>query len=427
MSAPSTVGYDPFDPAVALDPYPIYAWLRDDAPVHHATSTDTFVLSRFDDVAWALGETDLLSSDAMRGVLLGQPTGKGRERLPRAAAMGTIVAVDPPAHTEMRRIVNRGFTPKRISGWQERIAVLVDELLSSSLMSGGWLSGGRLSGGWLSGGPPDYFDVVTGLAAPLPVMVIAELLGADPGHADQFREWADTLTRAMSGSARGAGMFTDDSTSQAVFGLAGYLAGQIEARQREPRDDLLGVLVRAHGDDVLEHTEALGFAALLLFAGSETTTNLIGNAVWALLTHPTELARLASSPDRLPAVLEETLRWESPVQYVFRRATASFDLHGVTIPEDATVTLVLGAANRDPRHFGESAAAFDPDRMTAGHVGFGFGPHFCLGAALARAEASTAISRLLPGLASAQLVSQQFVDSTQFRGRRELTIARAPE
>ena len=171
------------------------------------------MLSRYEDVAWALGDTDLFSSDAMRGVLLGQPTGTGRERLPRAMAMGTVVAVDPPAHTELRRIVNRGFTPKRIGNWHTRIGELVTQLLTAR-----------------TAGQP--FDVVDGLAAPLPVHVIAELLGADPSEAAQFRTWADTLTRSMSGSARG-GVLGSDEAAQAVFGLAGYLAAEIEERQRQ--------------------------------------------------------------------------------------------------------------------------------------------------------------------------------------------------
>jgi cytochrome P450 len=396
--------YDPFDPALVAAPYEVYESLREEAPLYHALPTDTYVLSRYEDVAWALGDTDLFSSDAMRGVLLGQPTGRGRERLPRADAMGTVVAVDPPAHTELRRIVNRGFTPKRITDWHERIAVLVAELLAAA---------------------GDPFDVVTGLAGPLPVIVIAELLGADTAEAARFREWADTLTRAMSGSQRG-GMFNDPTAAQAVFGLAAYLAGQIEQRQRSPRDDLLGVLVRAHDDEALEQAEAIGFAGLLLFAGSETTTNLIGNAVWALLTHPAELDRVLGDPGHIPAVLEETLRWESPVQYVFRRATESFTRHGVAVPEDATVTLLLGAANRDPRHFGPDADRFNTERVIGGHLGFGFGAHFCLGAALARAEASIALEHLLPLLRGAAVGGgpEEFIDSMQFRGRRHLVLAR---
>jgi len=395
--------YDPFDATIAADPYPIYDWLRDEAPVHHAPVTDTFVLSRYDDVAWALGDTDLFSSDAMRGVLLGQPTGVGEQRLPREAAMGTLVSVDPPAHTELRRIVNRGFTPRRIGDWHGRIEEIIAELLSG-----------------LS--PGDTFDVIGGLAAPLPVQVIAELLGAGVEAAAQFRQWADALTRAMSGSARG-GMFGEEPL-QAMFSLASYLGQRIEERQRQPSDDLLSTLVRAHGDEVLGQEEALGFAGLLLFAGTETSTNLIGNAAWALLHHPDELGATRGDPTRVPAVLEETLRWESPVQYVFRRTTRPVERHGVRIPVDAVITLLLGAANRDPRHWGDDADRFDADRVTSGHLAFGFGPHFCLGAALARAEAGLALNRLLDHLDGCQMPAgdDELIDSLQFRGRRQLEI-----
>ncbi|HET6964727.1 MAG TPA: cytochrome P450, partial [Acidimicrobiales bacterium] len=292
-----------------------------------------------------------------------------------------------------------------IGDWQARISEIVAGLLGARVEA-------------------EPFDVVSGLAAPLPVRVIAEMLGADADAADQFRSWADVLTRSMSGSTRGAPT-PDHEATQAILGLAAYLAAEIEDRQRTPRADLLGVLVRAHGEDVLEQAEALGFAALLLFAGTETTTNLIGNAVWALLTHPGQLDRLAEDPQRLRIVLEETLRWESPVQYVFRRATAPFERHGVEVPVDSTVTLLLGAANRDPRHFGDTASDFDPDRTTAGHVGFGFGPHFCLGAALARAEASLALGAL--DLRGTVLVGSglEMIDSMQFRGRRRLEIGPA--
>jgi cytochrome P450 len=394
------MNYDPFDPSIVADPYPVYAWLRDSAPLHHAPATDTYVMSRYEDVAWALGDLELFSSDAMRGVLLGQPTGTGKSRLPRAAAMGTLVSVDPPAHSELRKIVNRGFTPKRITTWHARISEFVDGLLTDAALP---------------------FDVVAGLAAPLPVRVIAELLGADVAQADDFRIWADSLTRAMNGSARG-GMFADAAAAGAVFNLATYLGQKIEERQSQPRDDLLSALVSADG---LEQTEALGFAGLLLFAGTETSTNLIGNAVWALLNHPAVLQAVVREPSRIAAVLEETLRWESPVQYVFRRATEPFTRHGIDVPVDATITLVLAAANRDPRHWGDDADVFDPDRTAGGHLSFGFGPHFCLGAALARAEAGVAVERLLPLLADRPTYEggEDYIDSLQFRGRRRLVLS----
>lgn len=397
--------YDPFDSSVAADPYPTYRWLRDEAPLHHSPVTDTYVLSRYDDVLWALADTDLFSSDAMRGVLLGQPTGVGEERLPRRAATGNLVSIDPPGHTELRRIVNRGFTPRTINGWRPRIDELVAELLGGS-------AGDRL-------------DVIGELAVPLPVRVIAELLGADADRSADFRAWADASTRAASGSSRGG---LDEEAMMAVFAMVEHLGAEIDERQRSPRDDLLTTLVRAHGEDVLTREEAVGFAALLLFAGTETTTNLIGNACWALLDTPTERRALAADPGRVPAVLEETLRWESPVQYVFRRATRPFERHGVQVPADANVTLVLGAANRDPRHWGDDAEQFRPDRPNAGHVGFGFGVHFCLGAALARHEATAALEALVPWLAADQDLTtasaDEFIDSCQFRGRRRLELVR---
>ncbi len=398
--------YDPFDASVTEDLYAVYDWLRDEAPVHYAPDTAAYVLSRYEDVLWALGEVDLFSSDAMRGVLLGQATGTGTERLPREDATGMLVSVDAPGHTELRRIVNRGFTPRRITSWHERIAELVTTFVDKA-----------------EAGRP--FDVISGLAAPLPVRVIAELLGGDAEEADNFRVWADTLTGMISGSARKDGV--SPAAADAAFNLALYLAGRIEERQREPQDDLLTTIVRAHGEDTLSLNEAVGFAALLLFAGTETSTNLIGNATWALLRHPDELDKLIADPTRINAVLEETLRWEAPVQYVFRRATRSFERHGVEIPVDANVTLVLGAANRDPRHWGEDADRFVPDRPLGGHVGFGFGPHFCLGAALARAEGASALEQLLPILDGAEVTDpgDSYIDSCQFRGRRKIELVPA--
>jgi cytochrome P450 len=395
--------YDPFDASVPADPYPVYEWLRDEAPLHHAPDTDTFVLSRHDDVAWAIGDVDLFSSDAMRGVLLGQPTGVGEQRLPRADAMGALVSVDAPGHSELRHIVNRGFTPRHITSWRARIEELVTGLLAEV-------------------SPGDPLEVVRRIAAPLPVRVIAELLGGDATEADQFKVWADSLTRMMNGSDRSGE--TSPEAAEAMFGLFSYITSAIEERQEAPRDDLLTTLLRAQGDDVLSQGEAVGFAALLLFAGAETTTNLIGNATWALLEHPDELRHALTDGAHLDAVIEETLRWEAPVQYVFRRATRPFERHGVEVPADAVVTLVLASANRDPRHWGDDAERFRPRRSSAAHLSFGFGPHFCLGAALARAEATVAMAHLLPLLDGAELSAggDDYIDSLQFRGRRRLEI-----
>jgi cytochrome P450 len=393
--------YDPFASDIVADPYPVYEWLRDEQPVYLAAKTNAFVLSRYDDVTWALGDTDLFSSDAMRGVLMGQPTGKGEERLPRETAGGSLVSVDPPAHTELRRVVNRGFTPRRITAWDDRIAAIVRELMRADT---------------------EGFDVVAGLAAPLPVQVITELLGAESSHAGQFRAWADAATKLMSGSARDGDI--DPAGLTAAMELVGYLTDYIEQRQHSPADDLISTLLKARDDDVLSNAEAVGFAGLLLFAGSETTTNLIGNAVWALDGHRDALEAIVADPGLLPTVIEETLRWESPVQYVFRRATRPFELHGTEVPCDSWITLLIGAANRDPRRFGADADVFDPTRSASGHIAFGFGPHYCLGAALARSETVAALEAVLPLVASAGRVDggDEMIDSMQFRGRRSLRL-----
>jgi len=393
--------YDPFV-TTGGDPYALYERLRDEAPVYWAEETGAFVFSRYDDVASALGDTETFSSDAMRGVLMGAPTGTGEQRLPRSEASGMLVAVDPPDHIELRRIVSRGFTPKKMTGWHDHIDQTVQALLDAASAE-------------------DPFDVVAGLAAKLPVRVIAALVGADPEEADRFRAWADAMTRVMSGSARTTGLQAEEA--MAMMQLAVDLGERIDDRVENPRDDLLTTLVRAQGEDVLSREEAVGFAALLLFAGTETSTNLIGNALAALLAHPAELERVRKEEARVGQVIEETLRWDPPVQYVFRRTMRPIERHGVEIPVDANVTLLLGSANRDPRRWGGDADLFDPDRDTSGHVAFGFGPHFCLGAALARAETASALTHLIARLeGDAGNGEVEWIDSMQFRGRQRLLV-----
>jgi cytochrome P450 len=251
------------------------------------------------------------------------------------------------------------------------------------------------------------------------------MVGADPTDAERFRSWADAMTRVMSGSARTTGLGPEEML--AMMQLADDLGTRIDERREQPRDDLLTTLVRAQGEAVLAREEAVGFAALLLFAGTETSTNLIGNAMAALLAHPDELDRVRKDDARINQVIEETLRWDSPVQYVFRRTTRPIERHGVQLPADATVTLLLGSANRDPRRWGDDAALFDPDRDSSGHVAFGFGPHFCLGAALARAETSCALRHLIANLDGAAGDDEvEWIDSMQFRGRRALLVTMAP-
>jgi cytochrome P450 len=253
------------------------------------------------------------------------------------------------------------------------------------------------------------------------VTVIASLVGAEAHRRDDFRAWADAINRIMSGSQRGD--VATEAGAAAVFDIGAYLLERIHERMATPRDDLLTVLVKARGEDVLSEEEAVGFASLLLLAGSETTTNLIGNAIWALFEHPAELARTIAEPRRVPAIVEETLRFDGPLQYVVRRATEEVELHGSKIPKNGILVLLISAANRDPRRFPE-ADRFDPDRDASEHISFGVGTHFCLGAALARAEAESALRQLLPVLDGCERVTRDpsYVDSCQVRGIRRFEI-----
>jgi cytochrome P450 len=320
---------------------------------------------------------------------------------------GNLVTYDPPAHTRLRNIVNRAFTPRRVESWRPMLEQVTQECVEEM-------------------GRRDRFDVVSELAARVPVRVIAEILGIDPSRHADFKRWADTISAAMTGSKRNLDP-AESGALQAGLELAQQLGAVVAARSAEPRDDVISVLVRAQEGDVLTPAEVIGFAGVLTFAGTETTTNLIGNAVRVLVENEVVRARVGDEPELVPQLLEETLRWDSPVQYVFRRTTGPVEIAGTPVPADAIVCALLGSANRDPERWGPDAESFDLDRAASGHTGFGLGAHFCLGAALARREADCALRRLLPLLARSRFEGHALtpIDSVQFRGVSKLGFARA--
>jgi cytochrome P450 len=391
-----TLGYDPFDLRLRADPYPHYARLRAEAPVYWAESSRTWVVSRHDDVLEVLKQPERFSSDAVTTVLA---RASGRAETPSGPPMpGNLVTYDPPGHTRLRAIVNRAFTPRRVESWRPMIEDLADSLVSKMARRG-------------------RFDVIGDLAVWLPVTVIAEILGVDASRRADFKRWADTIAAWMTGSKRTMDP-VESGMMQASLELAQHLGAIIEARLAEPTDDMVSVLTRAQEGEVLSPQEVLGFAGVLLFAGTETTTNLIGNAVRVLVEQARVRDRVLRAPELIPPLLEETLRWDSPVQYLFRRSTESVEIAGRRIPEDGIVTVLLGSANRDPSRWGDDAELFDIDRRPTGQLGFGVGAHYCLGAALARMEAECALDRLLPLLGKSNFVGHAMepIDSVQFRG-----------
>lgn len=419
-----TGDFEPFDSAWRNDPYSAYRQLRDEAPIHRSPQSGTWCVSRYDDVLGVLRDAESFSSRAMFTVLMNGGSDKppplnwegikfiarfawrtrvnplrfGKERM--------LIAADGSSHSSLRTVVNRGFTPRRIAAWEPRIRSLTQELLTP-LREG------------------QAFDLVHDLATPLPVTVIAEMLGVEPERMRDFKDWSDEIISGVSGPKRTT--YPDPphpDTSRALEALAGYLSRTIRERRRAPGDDLISTLLaQQEGDTALTTFEVVQFVMLLLIAGNETTTNLIGNAVRALLDHPGELAAMASDPSRVPRVVEETLRWNAPIQMIFRNTTRDTEIAGTAIPAGAAVAVLLGSANRDERRFPEPDR-FQPDRDTRGHLAFGFGAHFCLGAALARLEGVSALESLAPVLPRLECpdTERQWVDSFLVRGPTRLPL-----
>lgn len=361
------MAYNPLGPEATRDPYPIYARLRREAPLERS-ALGFWAVSRYEDVHAALRDPRRFSStvlgDMIQAVKSHSPEGLG--------AGETLIGTDPPAHSRLRKIVNRAFTPRRIAELEPRIRALAGELLAEVPAAG-------------------ELELMGALAVPLPVMVIAEILGIDTARRADFKRWSEEILAAIAGSPSAE---LRARLERSFLERAAYLEEVVESRRREPRDDVISDLVRAEeGEEVMSEDEVGNFIVLLLVAGNETTTNLIGNAVLALLDRPHVRERVRAAPGLLPAVVEETLRYDSPVQLTLRRATCDVELAGAKLCEGDVVALLLGSANRDEREFTD-ADRFDVERAGA-HLAFGHGTHFCLGAHLARLEARLALGALL--------------------------------
>lgn len=417
-----TTDLDPFSPAWREDPYPLYRRLRDTAPVHYVPSMNVHCVSRHADVQRVLKDDATFSSRAMFTVLMNG----GREGLdfswpglkaiarmifrlrmnPLHLAGRVLIASDGESHSGMRGIVNRGFTPRRIASLEPRVRSIVAECIQP-LREG------------------DPFDLIQDLAIPLPVTMIAEMLGIPIERQADFKRWSDVIIDNSTGPGR-ADPFNDGflSTMEEVFH---YFLGEIKQRRSQPSpgDDLIGELLTSQEGDAkpLNAVELVQFVMLLLVAGNETTTNLIGNGTRALLDHRDQLSEVARDPSLVPALIEETLRYDAPIQVIFRNALAPVEIAGTQIPKGATVATLLGSANRDERQF-ENPDRFDLHRDARGHLGFGFGRHFCLGASLARLEAGAAFDALIPELTqvSEPEGKSEHLDSFLVRGPARLPI-----
>ncbi len=365
--------FNPFLPAYRVDPYPVYAKLRREAPVYFSPVLRGWILTRHADIAGVLQDVRFsVRRDQSKLFQRLQPLKNLRPEFAQAITRNLLM-LDPPDHTRLRRLVNKAFTPRMVEGLRPRIAALVDELLDACASRG-------------------EMDVIRDFAYPLPVIVISEMLGLPLEDRERLKAWSDDLAALLDPLQATGGLPRLERT----FGeVEAYFGAAFAARRRAPTPDLLGALAAVEeGGETLTSAELLSLSILILGAGHETTTNLLGNAVVALLRHPGERRRLQDDPGLIEPAVEEFLRYDSPVQLTDRVVTEEMEIDGRRVRKGEIVAVLLGAANRDPARF------VDPDRLDLGradnpHLSFSHGVHFCLGAALARLETQIAIQALL--------------------------------
>jgi cytochrome P450 len=350
------------------DPHTLYRQMRSVAPVYEGIGPETgrsfWFLTRYDDVLDAFRDPRLgREVDRLPAALQTQHRLEGQELM--AVVNTHLLNMDPPDHTRLRRLVSSTFTPRRIRELEPRIVEISDDLLSDL---------------------GDEADLIGAYAMPIPVIVIAELLGVPIGDLDRFRSMVDAFLRAES----------QEASLAAGMEMIQYINESIEYRKENPGSDLLSALIHLEEDgDRLDHAELMSMVSLLLIAGHETTVNLIGNGMIELMRHRDQLRQLLDTPELIDSTIEEMVRFNGPVETSFPRVVyEDIEIGGVGIPQGDMVIPVLLSANRDPDHF-EGPDTFDIARDPNKHVGFGFGVHYCLGAPLARLEARIAISKLL--------------------------------
>lgn len=387
MTSPAT-GSAPSGPAPALapllqtltrDPYPLYKMLRSSNPVFQLpvpnhSGAGVWLLTRHRDVYAVLRDARFSAERERADVVRENRHMIPAQLLGETGALRSMLLMDPPDHTRVRGLVNKAFTPRRVQALARRIQEIVDELLDAVDEVG-------------------EMDVIRDFAAPLPAVVIAELLGVPSADHPRFKAWSTELISVFDAD-QGPEVIVPRA-QKALDRLLDYLGSIVAERRNEPADDLISAMIQAQEQrDALTDTELLATSNLLLIAGHETTTNLIGNGLLALLRNPSELERLRSDSELLTPAVEELLRFDSPVQATVRVVKEALEIAGQPLAPGALVICGIGAANRDPEVFP------DPDRLDVGradnpHLSFGLGVHFCLGAPLARLEAQLAFRALL--------------------------------
>lgn len=369
-----TTAYDPLDPGHQADPYPAYAWLREHDPVHFHDATDAapafWALSRFADVWDAVRRPEEFSSASGLTFYDGE--------IETLGLAPTIVMLDPPRQTQLRSLIGRGFTPRRVADLEETIRTYVRDRIA--VMDTKEADGVQV-------------DLHQDFATKIPTFVLAELLGVPATERDRFDPWVRALTAAQ---AEGGVSATRSAVGDAVVEMFTFFSEVVTARRKEPSDDLIGQLVAAELDgERLSDWDILGFLFVLVAGGNDTTGALISHTVALLDRHPDQRRILVDDLGLVPAAIVECLRLESSVQALARQTTREVTIGGRVIPAEQKVMMLYGSANRDEAEFGHTAAQLDVRREVPRHLAFSSGPHFCIGNHLARLQATVAITELL--------------------------------
>ena len=352
------------------DPFPEYDRIRANSPVVYDPRSDAWMVFDYAGVKRVLTDSASFSSSVTPAPLISK----------------WLIFSDAPRHAKLRALIARAFTPVVIANLEPRVCELTQELLAPALERGA-------------------MDIATEFSTPLPMLVIAEMLGVPGGDWQRFREWAETILKLsyVTGGDTETMKTIGEEFRAVTAEMRAYLSAVLEERRSMPRDDLLTKLLLAEMEgERLTHDEILGFFQLLLIAGTETTTNLLNNAMLCLIEHPEELQRLRSDPGLLVSAIEEILRYRSPVQWMFRITTREIELDRRLIPPGKLILPMIGSANRDPRQFSEPRR-FHIGREPNPHLAFGYGAHFCLGAPLSRLEARVALCYLLRAMKNIRL------------------------
>ena len=393
----SGIAYNPVARRNTQNPYPAYAALRDKGPAHRSRLLNAWIFGRYRDVDVILRDWQRFSNNGSKAATPGKRTVIPDPGTP------SMLSLDPPDHRRLRSLVSKAFTPRAVNALEPHIRSLMHQLLDGIE---------DLSG----------FDLMEAVAKPLPVIVIAEMLGVPPEDRARFRGWSDRRARILEPTI---GAEEREDAVRAADDLDTYFAPIVKERRADPQDDILSGLAQAEEEgDRLDEREMLTMLRLLLIAGNETTVNLIGNGMLALLRHPEQLQRLRDDPSLIPSAVEELLRYDSPVQLDLRRVVEDCDVNGFPVKRGDDIVLLIGGANRDPEQF-EDPDGLDVGRGESSHISFGRGIHACIGAPLARLEARIAVEVLLERFSSIRLAGPppRFRGSIVLRGLESLPVA----